>query len=82
MNIIEKIKQYVKEYFTPKTEIFYLKKRKDKYFGLMGCYYDKKKVVLSTGDSFCYRIEYNNKVYTLLKKGYALITEDEYNNIK
>ena len=82
MNILEKIKQSVKDYFTPKTEVFYLKKRKDKYFGLNGCYYIKKKVVLPTEDILIYRIEYQNKVYTLLKKGYKIITEDEYNNIK
>ena len=78
--MLNKVKDFIAELFTVKTETIYMIKRKDKYFGLSGCSYIKKEIVVSTDSAFDYKSGMLI-VYRLEREGYFIVTEERFDKV-
>ena len=78
--MLNKVKDFIAELFTVKTETIYMLKRKDKYFGLAGCSYIKKEIVVSRDSTFDYKSDMLI-VYGLERKGYFIVTKERFDKV-
>ena len=79
--MLSKIKQCLATLFTEKTTTLYMIKRIDNYYGLQGCSYLKKEVVVSLGCIFDYKSDMLS-VYHLQNEGYFIVTKDRFNKVR
>lgn len=79
--MIKKLWQQITSLFTEKTTTTYMLKRVDKYYGLQGCSYMKREVLVSTDSTFDYRASMM-VVNKLQREGWFIVTKESFDSVQ
>lgn len=79
--MIKKLWQQIISLFTEKTTATYMIKRVDKYYGLQGCSYIKKEVLVNTDSTFDYRVSMM-VVNKLQREGWFIVTKERFDSVE
>ena len=79
--MIKKLWQQITSLFTEKTTTTYMLKRVDKYYGLQGCSYMKRRVLVRVDNALDRRFDAIT-INSLQNRGYYIVTKERFDSVE